>query len=186
MQVQKSLDKLLIGNIQYKVKQGRIRQKLQFDIIIMITIGISWFTWGWRGILIWLRMMHWTRHPGPLMKRRQILARLIIISPSLFYSSLFLSIGIRTYCLLLLSGPGPPLLWAPLRITRPGLVSGSGTDRDPLWLLSILWCSDNLDPGPGLAAATNWLTSRAKIAAKRREGKMIKFLIKNIIINILF
>ena len=104
MQVQKSLDKLLIGNIQYKVKQGRIRQKLQFDIIIMITIGISWFTWGWRGILIWLRMMHWTRHPGPLMKRRQILARLIIISPSLFYSSLFLSIGIRTYCLLLLSG----------------------------------------------------------------------------------
>ena len=152
----------------------------QFDIILL-QFGISWFTWGWRGILIWLRMMHWTRHPGPLMKRRQILARLIIISPSLFYSSLFLSIGIRTYCLLLLSGvPRSSELYR----GSQGRVWSLDLGRD--CGSSILWCSHNLDPGPGLAAATNWLTSRAKIAAKRREGKMIKFLIKNIIINILF
>ena len=122
--------------------------------------------------------MHWTRHPGPLMKRRQILARLIIISPSLFYSSLSLSIGIRTYCLILLSG-----------VHRSSVLHGGSQGR--VWSLdlgrgrilggsSILWCSDNLDPGLGLAAATNWLTSRAKKDC-RQEGnrKMIKFLIQN-------
>ena len=125
--------------------------------------------------------MHWTRHPGPLMKRRQILARLIIISPSLFYSSLFLSIGIRTYCLLLLSG-----------VPRSSELHGGSQGR--VWSLdlgrerilcgsSILWCSDNLDPGPGLAAASNWLTSRAKIAAKKRTGKMIEFFIKRVFNN---
>ena len=94
----------------------------------------SQLTWGWRGILIWLRMM--PRHPGPLIRRRQTRATLIIIRQGLskVYSKVH---SLSLYCdKNLLSASvicRAPLLWGPWRITRRGLVTGSwaGSSADP-------------------------------------------------------
>ena len=130
----------------------------------------SQFTWGWRGILIWLRMM--PRHPGPLIRRRQTRARPIIIR---VYRKSILKVTLSLYCDKNLLSTSAVLLWGPWRITRQGLVTGCSPGTDPrLCRSSILWCPDNLDPGlpgsPGPAAA-NWLISQTKIAAKKRRER---------------
>ena len=99
-------------------------------------------TWGWRGILIWLRIILWTRHQGPLMRRRQILARLIITS-SLFLSILSMNL-FSTFCFL----PAP----ASLRITRHGLLAQTEAHSPDPPSSDPLWTRAQAPPAPDLPA----------------------------------
>ena len=123
------------------------------------------------------------RHPGPLIRRRQTRATLIIIRvyrKSILKFTLFLSIAIRTCCLLLFSAA-----------SRSSEVHGGSQGRSGHWILawdgsrlcrsSILWCFDNLDPGlagpPRPSRRQHQLTYQPNKDCRQeeeREGKLSK------------